>query len=547
MTLVFRARACAVALLVGAFFSAPVARAEGVRRFALVAGNDRGGADTRPLLYARNDARKVLDILLRLGGVQPADAILLLDEDAASFLAALARLEERARRARDQGEKTAAIIYYSGHAKNGSLRLGTSELPLPNLKARLAAAPFDVRIGIFDSCRSGALTRIKGARHAPAFEIDTRAGRDARGTVILTSSAADEDSQESDQIGGSYFSHHLASGLLGAADKSGDGRVTLSEAYAHAYDRTVADTAESAAGAQHPTFSYDLAGNGDLVLTDLIARREGLLIPAHAPASTYFLVDRRGYVSAEVVKSAGVARRIALPPGRYSVKRRLPAGLRIGEIDIPPGQPVALEESSLRDVPFSDDPVKGSARGASLMTSSWSIGAGGGYQSVFAAPSQGLFPAAGLATVDVSLRDFFRRDWVWGIDVSGGGTRSQVALPTVVVPFRFNQVSLASSLVSEWPGTDTGQRRRWVVPFLGARLALLLMSRKFDEQALPDQFFATLSPGLVVGTRFPIGERWGLVLRGRLHYLLYNIDQKNSSLGYWEAAGFAQYDLGGSP
>src|SRR6185503_7024142 len=169
------------------------------------------------------------------------------------------------------------IVYYSGHAKDGALRLGDSQVPLGALKTRLGQAPFDVRIGIFDSCQSGALTRTKGARKAPAFEVDARSGRETRGTVILTSSASDEDSQESDQIGGSYFSHHLTSGLLGGADKSGDGRVTLSEAYAYAYDRTVADTADSTAGAQHPTFSYDLSGNGDLVLTDVAARREGLV------------------------------------------------------------------------------------------------------------------------------------------------------------------------------------------------------------------------------------------------------------------------------
>ena len=40
---------------------------------------------------------------------------------------------------------------------------------------------------------------------------------------------------------------------------------------------TVADTADSIAGPQHPTFSYDLAGNGDLVLTDLRVNDEGLL------------------------------------------------------------------------------------------------------------------------------------------------------------------------------------------------------------------------------------------------------------------------------
>ena len=38
--------------------AAPAARAQGLRRFAIVAGNDVGGGDTRSLLYASADARK---------------------------------------------------------------------------------------------------------------------------------------------------------------------------------------------------------------------------------------------------------------------------------------------------------------------------------------------------------------------------------------------------------------------------------------------------------------------------------------------------------
>src|SRR5581483_8966349 len=118
--------------------------------------------------------------------------------------------------------------------------LGDSRLPIDDVKARVAATPVDVRVAILDSCRSGAMTRSKGARKAPAFEVEADSPtRDTKGLVILTSSTSDEDSQESDLIGGSYFSHHLASGLLGGADKSGDGRVTLFEEYAYAYDRTV--------------------------------------------------------------------------------------------------------------------------------------------------------------------------------------------------------------------------------------------------------------------------------------------------------------------
>src|SRR3954453_5217072 len=288
------------------------ARADVLHRFAVIAGNDSGGADTRPLLYASADASKVYDILTRLGGVRTEGANLIVDGGASDVLVALAKVEKQAAEAARHGEHPPLFFYYSGHAKDGALRLGESRLPIDALKGLVAAAPVDVRIVILDSCRSGSITRSKGARRAPAFAIESESSRDAKGLVILTSSASDEDSQESDAIGGSYFSHHLASGLLGGADRSGDGQVTLFEAYAYAYDRTVADTAESAAGAQHPTFSYDLAGNGDLVLTDVAERKEGLRFPADAPPGTYFLVSPSGFVVAELAKQPGAERLIAL-------------------------------------------------------------------------------------------------------------------------------------------------------------------------------------------------------------------------------------------
>jgi hypothetical protein len=525
--------ALAVTVAVG-LAAAPAARAEGLHRFAVIVGNDAGGSDTRPLVYARADARKVYDILTRLGGVRADDAQLVLDGSAQDLLAALSATERRAADARARGERTALILYYSGHAKDGALRLGDTRLPLDSLKARVAASPVDVRIAILDSCRSGELTRTKGARRAPAFQIQAEGPRDAKGLVILTSSSSDEDSQESDLLGGSYFSHHLASGLLGGADKSGDGRVTLFEAYAYAYDRTVADTAETAAGPQHPTFSYDLAGNGDLVLTDVAARREGIYLPREAPGGVYYLVDRQGFVAAEIVKNES-DRRIALPPGRYRVKRRLADRLRVGELDVAAGQMITLDESHLRDAPFSDDPVKGAMR---VDVSRWSLGVGGGFQAVFDAPTRAsLFPPTGLVGLELQLRNFFRRDWVWGLDVAGGGANGVVTLPSsgTTAPFRFSELSFASSLVVEWP-------HRLLTPFVGGRLALLLMTRRFDEDAFPAQYFSTLSPGLVGGAAWRVARSWGVVLRGRVHYLLYNVDE-NRSLGFWELATAVSYDL----
>jgi hypothetical protein len=510
------------------------ARAETLHRFAIVAGNDRGGGDTRPLLYAGADARKVYDILTRLGGVQVEDANLLVDGSAGDLQAALGKVERQAAEATRRGEKTALFFYYSGHAKDGALRLGDSRLPIETLKALVAAAPVDIRIAILDSCRSGAMTRSKGARKAPAFQIESESPRDAKGLVILTSSASDEDSQESDLIGGSYFSHHLASGLLGGADRSGDGRVTLFEAYAYAYDRTVADTADSAAGAQHPTFSYDLAGNGDLVLTDVAARHEGIYLPRQAPSGVYFMVDGQGFVAAEINKGDGVDRRVALAPGRYRVKRRLGDRLRVGEVDVARGQLVTLEEERLHDAPFTDDPVKGAGR--MDLSSRWSLGAGIGYQAVFEAPDgASLFPPTGLLGIDLALRNFLRRDWVLGFDVAVGSANGVAALPTVTAPFRFSEFSAATSLTVEWPG-------RYLTPFVGGRLALLLMSRRFQDDEFPSQFFSTLSPGAVGGVSYQMSRSTSLVARGRLHYLLYNVDG-NRSLGYWELATTVNYDF----
>lgn len=520
------------AVLLAALSARATARADVLHRFAVIVGNDQGGPDTRPLLYAGADAAKVYDILTRLGGVDSQDAALVVDGSASDVLSAVGQAIHRAGDAARRGERTALLFYYSGHAKDGALRLGESRLPIDSLRGMVAGAPVDVRIVILDACRSGSI-RSKGARKAPAFAIESESPRDAKGMVILTSSASDEDSQESDAIGGSYFSHHLASGLLGGADRSGDGRVTLFEAYAYAYDRTVADTAESAAGAQHPTFSYDLAGNGDLVLTDVAVRHEGIYIPRQAPGGVYFLVDHQGLVAAEINKGDGADRRVALAPGRYRVKRRLPDRLRIGEIDVARGELVTLEEDRLHDAPFSADPVKG---GRVDLSSRWSMGAGLGYQAVFEAPDgASLFPPTALIDVDLAVRNFLRRDWVLGVDLAGGSTNGVAALPTVNAPFHFTEASLSAALSVEWP-------HRWLTPFVGGRLSLLVMSRRFQDDAFPAQFFATLSPGLLGGLSVRLSPSTSLVARGRLHYLLYNVDG-NRSLGYWELATMVAYDF----
>ncbi|PZR10767.1 MAG: peptidase C14 [Archangium gephyra] len=492
-------------------------------RYGLFIGNDEGGPETKTLLYAQDDARRMHDTFTRLARVKPEDAMLLLDSNAKTVDGALSELERRIADAKSRGERTTLFLYYSGHAKDGALRLGASQLPFEELKQRLTAGPADVRVAIFDACRSGTVTRSKGVRRAPSFEVETDATRQAKGLVLLTSSAADEDSQESDVIGASYFSYHLATALLGSADSSGDGRVTLNEAYGWAYERTVASTADSAAGPQHPTFSFDLAGNGDLVLTDVMERREGLHLPQAAPQGPYFVIDSRGVIVAETVKLAD-PRLIALPPGTYKVKRRLPDRLRVGEFTITAGQIYTLDESTLENAKFTDDPVKGTGI-SKTYSRHWSLSAFGQYQAVFDRPTSngGYFPSAPAVGGEVTVHNIIGRGFGLGIDAGYGWTSNTVNVELVgLLPYDYSLVTIGASAIYEW-----FQEGRWI-PFVGLHLAFNIMSRSFEDTSLAAQNYSIFTPGIVAGLKVRIAGNFSVIGRARVHYLHYNVDETRS-------------------
>jgi uncharacterized caspase-like protein len=211
-----------------------------VRRFALLVGVNDGGPSRVRLRYAVSDAKAVSQVLGELGGVLPGDRILVLDADRAALEDGMNRLRRMIDAAKSSGGRTEALLYYSGHSDEEGLMLKQDRFSYRELRQALNALTSDVRIAILDSCASGAMARQKGGVRRPAFLVDASAS--VRGHAILTSSSEDEVSQESDRIGGSYFTHNLVSGLRGAADLSGDGRVTLNEAYQFAFNETLART-----------------------------------------------------------------------------------------------------------------------------------------------------------------------------------------------------------------------------------------------------------------------------------------------------------------
>ena len=333
------------ALTAIAIASLPAAAAAQVERFAVVVGNDQGQPPEAPLLYAETDASRVAGMLEEVGGVRPENMVLLRGQDAGTVRRTIIAVNDRVRAT---GGQAMLVVYYSGHADSGSLHLGASSLDLPELEQLVRGSAATFRLLILDACRSGALTRVKGG--APIAPFDIRLGERVagEGAVFLTSSSASEDSQESDQIQGSFFTHALVSGLLGAADANGDGRVTLDEAYRYAYEATLRASSRSAAGIQHPTFEYEVRGMGDVVLATLDANaptRAWVELPA---GRTWLLFQ--GSQEGPVIGEIGAndrSRRLTLRAGRYFARGRAPDVLLEGSFDAPAGGALRLDESRL--------------------------------------------------------------------------------------------------------------------------------------------------------------------------------------------------------
>ena len=298
-----------------------------VQRFTLVIGANEAGPERPQLRYAVTDAERFARVLVELGGVARENEIVLRQPKLRDLIAALDLLHARVVRAiggrsgsagsaHDAG-RTEVLVYYSGHADEQGLLLGEDRYSYRSLRARLDQIPADVRIAVLDACASGAFTRIKSGKTRPAFLVDQSA--DMRGHAFLTSSAATEAAQESDRIRASYFTHYLVSGFRGAADLSGDGKVTLGEAYQFAFNETLGRTVDTKAGPQHPSYDINLSGTGDVVMTDVRQTSATLVLPAELDGRFFVRTAARELI-VELYKPRGREVKLGVEPGAYEVR-----------------------------------------------------------------------------------------------------------------------------------------------------------------------------------------------------------------------------------
>lgn len=325
---------------------------DGVRRWVLAVGANDGGAKRETLQYGVSDAQNFVQVMETMGGVEAG--VLLSDPRIDDLEEALHALHNRVASA--EAARREVIIYYSGHADENGLRLGESLFSYARLRDAMDRMEAEVHIAILDACASGAITRLKGGRRQKAFMVDTSS--DMRGYAFLTSSSADEAAQESDAIGASFFSHYLVSGLRGAADVTGDGRVTLNEAYHFAFQNTLEGTERTRGGAQHPAYDIKMTGTGDVVMTDVRQTSAGLIL-AEALQGRFFVRNANRQLIAEFFKPAGRRVELGLEPGKYRVHMAREIQSATATVELAMGQRAILDEGHFKIIARERTTVRG--------------------------------------------------------------------------------------------------------------------------------------------------------------------------------------------
>jgi hypothetical protein len=326
-----------------------------VRRLAVLVGANGAPAGRQTLRYAHRDARTLRDALVRVGGVAEADAALLLDPEPSEVVASLERLSGLARA---EPAETVLYFYYSGHADETSFYPGGKPLPIELVRQALVRSGATVRVGIFDACRGGAWTRAKGLTPGPPVELRPPWALASEGTVMFASSSGLEEAHESEQLQGSFFTHHLVGGLLGAADTSGDGAVTATEAFQYAQGQTVRDSARAAVDPQHPSFELNLHGRTDLVLTRLEESASTLAVE-QAAGPLQVIELPLGLVLLELPEGRRSSR-LSVVPGQYLIRRVGEGGVVTArEVRVLAGKTTTIEENTLELVGVSQLDRKG--------------------------------------------------------------------------------------------------------------------------------------------------------------------------------------------
>ncbi len=254
--------------------------------------------------------------------------------------------------ARPAGRRATVYLFYAGHGIDGELLLKPEADGAPSgmtgleLKGLAAALPADDVVLFVDACRAQSLFTSRGATGPDlTARIDAlNAQANAARFGVLAAAQSNQPAGETDRLQGGFFSHVLASGLVGGADVDGDDVVRFGELAAFVAFHTERLTGQrpwfEPPGGELQSPTVQLFGATRLTLTANTAGRVQVSTVNGVP---FF---------AEVNKAKGRTLKLALPAGRYKVAQ---SGGGSAEVELTAGSNESFAGEAIADRGGEDD------------------------------------------------------------------------------------------------------------------------------------------------------------------------------------------------
>nr|WP_275899179.1 caspase family protein [Pyxidicoccus caerfyrddinensis] len=446
----------------------------------------------------------------------------------ASILAALRQLRKDAHRPDD-----VVVVYFSAHGtlardNQGELRrylvtrdasyraIPQTALSMDALKAEFDGLTSRRRLLVLATCHSGSgksllpkeleaeLAGIKSGFYARPLEESSRA------SLVFAACDWGETAREDEGLRNDIYTHFLIDGLGGSADRNVDGAVTATEAHDYARRRTFAFTE----GRQRPSAEILEVGADPVVLSGTISRMGRPELFSYNPRLDGFTLKVDGEPRTDLPGGAAVVpgkRTVELTKGDSVLVRR--------EVEVTAGERLPLERLLSEAFPH---------RSLSLM--------GGMFTFADAHSRKELLPQAPEVALSLRLEDQPLQDWALLFDVAfSTGKQTLRVAPGSEVPFGYTTLTTGAALPYLW---------RWerLTLFAGPRVAALYLGRSFDVEAFAgSQSFFTVSPGVVGGVVWRLGERLELMSQAQLMLTYVVVDGRGQAVGFtggWAGAGY---------
>lgn len=348
----------------------------------LIVASNRGPALDRPSLqYADDDGAKYREVFASVAGED--NTVLLTDFDAdsarlfphlaataespskARVVAAGERLARRAREAQSAGRRVGFYFVFAGHGDvdggRGFLELVDSAFTADDVDSLLRTVAADEAHVILDSCNSFFVINPRkpgGRRFGTPRDAAEKLAKQLPNVGVFLSTSAESEVFEWSELQSGVFSHAVRSGLMGAADATGDGRVS--------YEELAAFVETAAAEIKNPAyrpkiFSRGPNGDDERTLFDL-SRTRALAVRIDDDVALRLAArDGDGLRWLDAHKEAGQSLELHLPAGlagRLQIERLSPAGAVEARYTVPPSTDAPVVLASL-----ASEAVQSTARG----------------------------------------------------------------------------------------------------------------------------------------------------------------------------------------